>query len=76
MKHPRGIIKVWYWYAVRDKFTPSYYLQQEYIVADILKGHKAGGALIRVSVQGSSPGLEDKAKSFIEEAAPLLRKIL
>jgi len=76
MEHSQGIIKTWYWYVVGDKFTPSYYLQQEYIVADILKGHKAGGALIRVSVQGSQPGLEDKAKSFIEEAVPLLRKIL
>jgi len=71
-----GIIKVWYWFLAGDKFTDDYYLQQWQLAWNALYGKRMGGALIRVSIQADSSEKEERAKSFIKEVIPYLKKKL
>ena len=76
LKHPHGTIKAWYWYAVGDNFTDSYYLQQVYFALSSLKGIKKGGALIRVSTENPDGSSDKRVKEFIKLALPFLRQVL
>lgn len=75
MSSPRGQTKAWYWFLAGVKFVPNFYLQQAYLIIDIFKGGNLQGALIKVSVIGDSPVLENKAKSFIKEIVPYLNRM-
>jgi EpsI family protein len=74
MKNSRGIIKAWYWFTTGKEFVSNYYLQQLHLLLDALRGREPKGALIRVSIEGNSPVLENKAKSFIKEVVFNLKK--
>jgi len=69
-----GMIKVWYWFLAGDRFTDSYYLQQWQLAWNALRGERINGALIRVSIQADSLEEEEKAKSFIKEVIPYIKK--
>ncbi|RKY33641.1 MAG: EpsI family protein [Candidatus Omnitrophota bacterium] len=75
MQTPSGIVKAWYWFVAGDKFMDSYYLQQFYLIWNTLINRETSGALIRVSIAGNSEVLEEKAKLFIKEVVPYIRKI-
>lgn len=41
--------EAWYWFTAGSRVTASYYQQQLWLVADMLRGRKAGGTLVRLS---------------------------
>jgi len=76
MKYSRGIIKAWYWYSAGDIFMDNYYLQQADLALKAFKGTGLDGALIRVSIDRGGAEMESRAKDFIRETVPFLKKVL
>ena len=70
-----GTIRSWHWFMANDKFTSNFYLQQLHLLKDIFKGKNAQGALVRVSIRSENPSMEVKAKSFMQELAPVLEQV-
>ena len=66
----------WYWFSAGSRFIADFYKQQAYVILGALKGRGIRGSLIRVSAWGKSQDLEDRAKAFIKQAAPYLKKVL
>ncbi|UCC95896.1 MAG: EpsI family protein [Candidatus Omnitrophota bacterium] len=79
MKHKKGALLAWYWFATRGSFTHNYYLQQINIFLNGLRHKTKEAALIRVSATMSNenaPYMEERAKEFIREIVPYVEKIL
>ncbi len=66
---------VWYWFMVNDRIVTNYYWQQAYLFLEALKGRPMKGAMVRISVSGDSESSQSRAKSFIAEIVPVLKKI-
>lgn len=80
MQNKKGsILKAWYWFATRSRFTHSFYIQQLNILFDWLRHNTKEGALIRVSAHlpnSDSPASEKRIKAFIQSVMPLIEKFL
>jgi len=76
MKYSGGVIKAWYWYCAGNTFTDNYYLQQANFIWKALRGRGLEGALIRVSIDRGGADMESKAKDFVREVMPFLKKTL
>ncbi|MDD5069627.1 MAG: EpsI family protein [Candidatus Omnitrophica bacterium] len=79
MKDKLGIIKAWYWFSTKTKFTPSYYRQQLSILFNGLINNHYDGALIRVSIRSQQQDWqyqEQQVNSFIGAILPSLERFL
>ena len=79
MKSKHSVFKAWYWFAARDGFTHSFYLQQVTLLVNWLRYQEKSGALIRVSTvmdPADSQATEKRVYGFISEALPFIEDFL